>query len=118
MVLTFAFEEDLDVILRPEESATFAFAFSLALHRVSPKVTAKLANRFPCEASPVLLGVAVGHVDGHGSLRICHVGDIWLGNLVPSILGGGICVNAIVIIMIGTVDRKCYGTWFSRTTSP
>jgi hypothetical protein len=106
MALTFAFEEDLDVILCPEKTATFAFAFCLALHHVSPKVTAKLANRLPCESLPIRVGVAVGHVDDHGGLSIAHVGDNKSGNFLSSIIRGSVGVRAIIFIMIGTVDME------------
>ena len=86
MALSFSFEEDLDIILCPKESATFAFSFTFAFHQVSPEVATELADRFPCESPPIRFGVAVGHVDGHGSLGIAHVGDIGSGSVLSSII--------------------------------
>ena len=97
MALTLALEEDLDIILSPEESTTFSLAFTFALHQVSPEVTAKLANRFSCESPPISLGVAVGHVDGHRGLSAAHVGDIGSGNVLSSIIRGGIRVCAVIV---------------------
>ena len=123
MALSFAFDEDLDIILCPEESAALSFPFAFALHHVSPEVATELANKFPCESPPIRLGVAVGHVDGHGGLSIAHVGDIGSGNVLSSIIRGSVRVSAIIFIIVGTVDWERplgspSGPWFSRATFP
>ena len=123
MALSFACEENLDIILCPKESAAFAFSFTFAFHQVSPEVATELANGFPCESPPTRFGVAVGHVDGQGGLKIAHVGNIGSDNVLPSIITGGICVSAVILIMIGTVNSKCHvgsscAPWISRATSP
>ena len=122
MALTFAFEEDLNIILSPEESATFSCVCACALHHVSLEVTAKLADRFSCESPPISLGVAVGHVDGHRGLSTAHVGVIGSGNVLSSIRGG-ICVSAVIVFILGTFNRErplgsSRGPWFSRVTFP
>ena len=74
MSLTFAFEEDLNVVLGPEEAPAFAFALALtfAFAEVPPEVPTKLSNGFARDPSPVPLRISVGHVDSMGGGCLAH----------------------------------------------
>ena len=73
MALTLALQEDLDVVLCPEEASAFAFALAFAFAEVSSKMPSELSYRFPGESSPVPLGIPIGHVDGVGGGCIRHI---------------------------------------------
>ena len=84
MAFTLALQEDLNVVLCPEEASAFAFALAFSFANVPSKMPSELPHRFPGESSPVSLGIPVGHVDGVGSGSICYAGYIGPGNILGS----------------------------------